>query len=133
MISPKTAGRRNRFLTVFQMTSANTKPLPLSFQETSQSYIVTIADRVVCMSPDADLINEPFTLRAPDSLNYHFILTGMSPGFWNVKNSNGGVNFNFKVIPGKNTLYFHGKGDEYIVTPGRSYDGADLNKTELYH
>ena len=27
-------------------------------------------------------------------------------------------------------LYFHGKGDEYIVTPGRSYDGV-VNKAEL--
>lgn len=133
MISPKTADKRNRFLTVFQMTLENTKPLPITFHETRQRYAITLADRVVCMSSGANLINEPFTVHAPASLNYHFILTGMSPGFWNVHNRTGEVNFNFKVIPGKNTLYFHGKGDEYIVTPGRSYDGVDLNKTGVYH
>jgi heparin/heparan-sulfate lyase len=126
MISPKTPDKRNRFLTVFQMTSEHTKPLPVTFYETSQSYVVTLADRVVSMSSSVNLINEPFTLHASDSLSYQFVLTGMKPGFWNVKSSDGEVNFNFKVIPGKNTLYFHGKGDEYMVTPGRSYDGVDL-------
>lgn len=126
MISPKTSDKRNRFLTVFQMTSEHTKPLPVTFYETNQCYVLTLADRVVSMSSGVNLVDEPFMLHTPGNLTYQFVLTGMKPGFWNIKNSSGEVNFNFKVISGRNTLYFHGGGGEYSVVPGRSYDGVDF-------
>ena len=126
MISPKKANKRDRFLTVFQMTAADTKPLPLDFKEMGECYQVTVADRVVVMSSSSDLIQNSFTVDVPVGSAYQVVLTGLKPGFWNVKRIGQKDDFNFNVIPGKNTMSFQGTAGKYIVSWGRSYEGTDL-------
>lgn len=119
MISPKEANKRDRFLTIFQMTADSAKPLPVSFYETSESYVITLADRVVSMSAGTGLVHSEFTLKVPVDKEYEVVLTGLEPGFWQVKG--GDVDFNTKVVAGKNTIFFKVKGGAYVITPGRSY------------
>lgn len=125
MISPNKANIRDRFLTVFQMTSDNAKPLPLDFNETNDRYQVILADRIVSMSSTSDLIRSSFTIDVPNNSAYQVILLGMKPGFWNVKSIDQAVNFNSEVIPGRNTLFFEARGGNYSITPGRSYDATE--------
>lgn len=126
MISPKNANKRDRFLTVFQLTAGDREPLPVAFKETGECYLLTIADRVVCMSAGSDLIHSPFTLEVPAGGPYQVALTGLKPGFWNVRSTEGGVNFNVDVVPGKNTVYFSAGAGQYRVSPGRAYEAPDL-------
>jgi heparin/heparan-sulfate lyase len=122
MISPKKANTRDRFLTVFQMTAADAKPLPVDFKETDGRYQIIVADRVVSMGTGSDLIGTAFAVDVPDDIEYEVVLMGMKPGFWNVKRADGLLNLNLNVDEGKNTIYFKGRGGKYSITPGRSYE-----------
>ncbi|WP_316813378.1 hypothetical protein [Pedobacter heparinus] len=125
MISPKNAGNRDRFLTVFQMTSGNTAPLPVKYYETAESYVVTLSDRMVSMSNTSALIDKGFSLKVPNDKKYQVVLAGMKPGKWNIKSRNGNVNYNASVLTGKNTIFFRAGGGEFVITPG-SQSGAVL-------
>ncbi|HEY0770442.1 MAG TPA: hypothetical protein VGD31_08900, partial [Sphingobacteriaceae bacterium] len=125
MISPKKAAAHDRFLTVFQMTSGNSTPLPLSFNEINGRYQIILADRIVSMSSGTGLIQSSFTIDVPTDSVYQVSLMGMKPGFWNVKSSDQAVNFNRDVVPGKNTLFFEARGGKYTITPGRSYEASE--------
>lgn len=126
MISPKKDAKRDKFLTVFQMTAGDAKPLPLDFKALEGRYQIVLADRVVSMSSGSDLLQSAFTLDIPGSGMYEIVLMGMKPGFWNVKRVDGQVNFNYSVVPGKDTISFKAGSGKYIVTPGRAYDASDL-------
>lgn len=121
MISPKSANKRDRFLTVFQMTADGVAPLPVSYYETGESYIITLADRIVGMSASTGLVRTGFNLKVPADKEYQVVLTGMEPGFWHIEG--GEINRNVKVIAGKHTLFFKARGGTYHITPGRAYEG----------
>ena len=118
MISPKTAKNEDRFLTVFQFTAGDTKPLPVSYYETPVSYVVLLSDRVVSMSNSNDLIEKSFTVNITAKGKYQVVLTGMKSGNWNVKSKDGKTKFNANVTEGKNTIFFQAGNGEYIITPG---------------
>jgi heparin/heparan-sulfate lyase len=132
MISPKNTGTRDRFLTVFQMTSDDTKPLPVSFYETSQSYVITISDRMVSLSNTTAFIDKGFTLKVPNDKKYQVALVGMKPGQWNIKGRRGKVNYNADVKSGKNTIFFLADGGEFVITPGRQRGAVVLPVNENY-
>jgi heparin/heparan-sulfate lyase len=119
LVTPKIASSRDRFLTVFQMTDGDTKPLPVTHYETEQGYVVVLADRVVGMSSSADLIGKAFTLKIPAGKQYQVVLAGMKPGYWNIKARKGRMHFNVNVEAGKNTLFFQARGGLYEVSPGQ--------------
>lgn len=118
LFSSATPAARNRFLTVFQVTAGDTKPLPVQHYETPVSYVIILADRVVSMSNSAGLISKSFNLKVPESGNYQVVLTGMKAGKWIVKSANGKVNLKAEVADGKNTIFFKGVGGQYTITPG---------------
>lgn len=130
MISPKNAASRDRFLTVFQMTSGDTKPLPVTYLETTESYVVKLADRLVSMSNTADLIDGSFTLIVPGDKKYQIVLAGMKPGDWNIRSRSGKVNYNASVVAGRNTIFFRAEGGEFVITPGRKSGAVMLNTHE---
>lgn len=132
MISPKHATTRNRFLTVFQMTAGDTKPLPVQHYETPESYVVILADRVVSMSRNSELIGRSFTLKVPESGKYQVVLAGMKPGYWNVKSGNGKTKFNVNVTDGINTIFFQAGSGEYVVSPGKANGIMELKVDENY-
>lgn len=114
--------KHNRFLTVFQMTADNTKPMPVDFKEENGQYIICCQDRVVCLSSGYQQIQNPFTLKVDQSSESQILITDLKPGFWNVQSENGAININFKVKTGKNTIFFRGGKGRYLITPGRSYE-----------
>lgn len=126
LISPKKAMKQNKFLTVFQMAEGDAKPLPVNFKESEGRYQFVIADRVVSMSAGSDLLQSAFTMEVAGNGSFEFALLGMKPGFWNVRQVGGKLNFNCDVVPGKNTISFKADGGKYIVTPGRVYEAVDL-------
>jgi heparin/heparan-sulfate lyase len=130
MISPKTENNRDRFLTVFQITAGNTKPLPLSHYETQVSYVVIIADRVVSMSKSNDLIDKSFTLKIPEDGKYQVVLAGMKSGDWNIKSKDGKIKLNAGIKAGKNSIFFLAGRGEYIISPGQLSNDKVLTMDE---
>lgn len=125
MISPKNKEKQQRFLTVFQMLSDTTKPLPVRFSESDGRYQLTFADRVVSMNAASDLTASAFKLAVPADTSYQVVLTGLKSGFWYV-GSTDGTTVNYDVKPGENTLYFISKGGEFEIRPGRSNQARDV-------
>jgi len=132
MISPKNAGNRDRFLTVFQITAGDTRSLPVTHYETTESYVVILADRVVSMSSSSDFISRSFTLKVPAKGNYQVVLAGMKAGYWNVKSRNGKVHFNANVAAGKNTIFFRAGGGEYVISPSKQSGAGELELDESF-
>lgn len=119
MVSPSKANSRDHFLTIFQVTDGDTKPLPVKHYETEVSYVVLLADRVVSMSNSASFIEKSFTLEIPTDGEYQVVLAGMQAGDWNVKSQKGKVKFNTSVSEGKNTIFFKAGKGKYVISPGR--------------
>ncbi|PSL33664.1 hypothetical protein [Dyadobacter jiangsuensis] len=126
MVSPKGKNKQDRFLTVFQILSDNTQPLPVQFSESDGRYLLTFADRVVSMNASSDFAASAFKVSAPNDTTYQLILTGLQPGFWSVKAKNGAAPTNYDVKPGENTLYFTSAGGHFEVTPGRTRETQDV-------
>lgn len=117
MISPKAANQRDRFLTVFQMAAGDTQPLEVDFQETDESYVVSLADRVVSMNKNSQPIHKSFTIQVPDGGKRQVLLAGLKPGTWSVQSEDGKVDFEAEVSAGQNTLFFEADGGNFVVTP----------------
>ncbi|MEZ6076910.1 MAG: hypothetical protein R3C56_14960 [Pirellulaceae bacterium] len=116
MISPQQTNQQDRFLTVFQMTAGDTKPLEVEFAETEASFVVSLADRVVSMNKNTELIEAPFAIRVPDGPERQILLTGLAPGNWTVRSGDGKPHFTGLVAAGRNTLFFHADGQELVVS-----------------
>jgi heparin/heparan-sulfate lyase len=125
-ISPKNKELHHRFLTVFQMTSDDTKPLPVKLQENDDKYILYFSDRIVCMSSGSQLIQFPFSMTVPNDFEHQILLTDLKPGFWNICSSDKKVNLNFKIESGKNTCFFRASKGLYFISPGRSYNNRRI-------
>lgn len=117
MISPKAPARRDRFLTVFQLTDGDTQPLPVKYDETPVSYVVVLADRVVSMSNSRELISKGFSIEVPGDAEYQVVLTGMAPGKWRIKDAKGKVNLNATADAGRNTIFFKARNGKYTISP----------------
>lgn len=117
MFSPKYANSKDRFLTVFQVVDGNNMPLPVTYEETRNSYVIHVADRIVCMSNSSNLIDQSFIIHVPEKGNHQVILAGMKAGDWNIRDQQGTASKNVKVSQGKNTVYFEGKPGSYLIRP----------------
>jgi heparin/heparan-sulfate lyase len=122
VVYPKESKRNSRFLTVLQMAADNTEPLPVIFKEEDNKYIISLQDRIVCMSAGYEQIQSPFTLTVNQDTEFQVLLADIKPGFWNVCDKEKNVELNFKVEPGKNTIFFKGGKGKYFITPGRQYE-----------
>lgn len=121
VVYPKENERNNRFLTVLQMAADNTEPLPVGFREEDNRYIISLQDRIVCMSADYKQIQKPFTLIVNQDAEFQILIADLKPGFWHVCDKEKNTELNFKVQPGKNTIFFKGRKGEYYIAPGRKY------------
>ena len=117
MISPHPSNVNDRFLTVLQVTADETPPLPVKHFETEVSHVIILADRVVSMNKNNDLIDREFMLNIPAKGNYQVVLAGMKAGDWKITGSQPKVKFNFNVEEGKHTVFFHASKGKYTVTP----------------
>lgn len=125
VVYPRENKRNNRFLTVLQMAAGDTGPLPVYFKEEDNKYIILLQDRMVCMSAGYEQIQEPFALIVNQDMEFQILLTDLKSGFWNVCGEDKNICLNFRVEPGKNTIFFKAGKGKYFITPGRQYE---LNK-----
>lgn len=124
MISPREKTRRNKFLTLFQMTTDTIQRLPVYFKEHNAYYEIRIADVVQVLSAGKDLITDSITLDIPRSeTGYALVATGLNTGFWHIRREGSVTCTNFYVRPEKNTLQIRLTEGRYRLIPGRSYDG----------
>ena len=117
VVSPARAAARDRFLTVMQVAAGETRPLPVTWYETSVSYVVNIADRVVSMSNSEALIAGKFTLKVAGPGKKQVMLTALKAGKWSVSGGSPRVSIQSTVAEGKNTLYFEAVKGDYVITP----------------
>ncbi len=125
MISPKENATRNKFLTVFQMTTDTSKLLPVYFKDRGSCYEIRISDIIQITSAQECLLKDSVMLEIPENVSgYKLVATGLTPGFWHIRQKDGPVNENLYVQSGKNTLQIQLKKGNYCLAPGRSYDGS---------
>lgn len=122
VVYPMENKKNNRFLTVLQMAADDTEPLHVDFSEEDNRYIITLRDRIVCMSADYRQIQKPFTLIVNQDVEFQILIADLNPGFWHVCDTGKNIDLNFKVEPGKNTIFFKGGKGEYYIAPGRKYE-----------
>lgn len=121
VVYPKKNEKHSRFLTIFQMAADGTEPLPIDFYESDNKYIISLQDRIVCMSSGYEQIQEAFTVNIDKDLEYQVLIADLRSGFWNVRCNENQIDLNFNIKAGKNTLFFKGGKGKYIIAPGRSY------------
>jgi len=118
---PKKKQNHNRFLTVFQMAADGTEPLPIDFREIENKYIISLQDRIMCMSAGYEQIQDSFTINIDKASDFKILISDLKPGFWNIRNTENNTETNYIVETGKNTIFFKGSKGKYIIAPGRSY------------
>ncbi|MGI5817302.1 MAG: discoidin domain-containing protein [Armatimonadota bacterium] len=117
MFSPETAQASDLFLTVMAMSDENAPELPVALEETRTTFALTLADRVVVLSKDGRLIEEPFNVRVPEGGEYQLLLAGLAPGDWSIQSEDNTVEFNVRVEPEENTAFFVVPGGDFTVRP----------------
>lgn len=121
MVSPKTAQQQDRFLTVFQMARDNAAPLPVSYYEAAQRYVITIGNRIVVMAAGSGFIDTAFDLVIPGDQPYEVVMTGLAPGLWNIQDRDGKTVSTANIAAEKNAWSFHVKAGTYKISAGRPY------------
>ncbi|TDO05540.1 hypothetical protein [Sunxiuqinia elliptica] len=119
LISPTKKSRHNKFLTIFQMTSEDAKPLPVRHYEKEGEYFIYMADYVICMSSTTGKNQDSFSLSISGNNKWKVLLTDLSPGEWTVSSSDKKVEFNRKVSANQNTIFFEASPGEYQICPVR--------------
>ncbi len=117
MFSPETAQASDVFLTVMPMSDENAPELPVELDETGTTFAITLADRVVVLSKNGRLMEEPFDVSVPTGGEYQLLLTGLTPGDWSIQSEDNTVEFNVRVEPEENTAFFVVPGGEFTVRP----------------
>jgi heparin/heparan-sulfate lyase len=117
LFSPKAARATDVFLAVMPMSDEASPEPPVSLAETPTTFALTLADRVVVLSKNGKLLDGPFAVRVPPNGKYQLLLTGLAPGDWSIRSEDGGVRFNARVEPERNTAFFVVPGGDLIVRP----------------
>lgn len=118
LISPATANKHDRFLTVFQMTKEDAQPLPVRFYEKDRRYVISLADYIICMSSDGNLNQTVFSFSIAGKNESHVLLTDMKPGVWTVRSSDNRIVFRTNVSANQNTVFFDARPGDYQISPG---------------
>ncbi|MFW5867929.1 MAG: discoidin domain-containing protein [Armatimonadota bacterium] len=126
MFSPETPQASDVFLTVMPMSDENAPELPVELDETGTTFALTLADRVVVLSKDGRLMEEPFEVSVPEDGEYQLLLTGLTPGDWSIRSEDNAVEFNARVEPEENTAFFVVPGGEFTVRPEARPDAEEF-------
>lgn len=118
MVSPSGENKRDRFLTIFQMTKEDAKPLPVKFYEEDTRYIISLADYVVCMNSGSELNKTSFSISIPGNHESQVLLLDMNPGLWIVNSSDKKIEFTTTVSTSRNTIFFKAPPGNYTIHAG---------------
>ena len=115
LVSPKQSQTHDRFLAVLQACDA--EPLPLQHTESDRVVHVQIADRVVVLAKDAELLSTPLEIDVPaGGPAIQVLCAGLAPGSWRIT-SPGATDRDVSVEPGENVLFFTSSGGRCRVSP----------------
>ena len=124
MVSPKAPHAHDRFLAVLQACDA--EPLPVEQEESAVAVTVRIADRIVVLAKDTELVNAPFEVTVPDSgPTTQVLCAGLAAGAWRIA-APGAAEREVVVEAGKNTLFLAVPGGRYRISPQPGTGAAHL-------
>lgn len=108
--------RKQQFLNLVQVTEGEEKPLEWKCEKGEGIYTVTISDRIVCLSENAESVSAPFAFEVSGNFSeYKVSLNDLLPGNWEVTNQENGESRNFKVSDRNNSIYFKAIPGKYKV------------------
>lgn len=119
MFSPVNLQSKDTFLTVLTMADSEETTLPVDVQETEKLFVLSLANRMVVLSKSGELMKDGFAVEAPKDGDNHVVLTGLTPGTWNVISRSGTVQQSVQVGAKKNTAFVMLPKGKYIVEPQR--------------
>lgn len=119
-LSPKSAATNDTFLNAMYVTDydRNLPELPM-IQETQGSFVgVTVKDRMVMFSKDAEFVDNRFTLTVRNNGfdTVSCMIGDVANGVWNIASSDGSVSINVESKEGENVLYFKAAPGSYVIT-----------------
>lgn len=118
MVSPKQPQARDRFLAVLQ--ACDKEPLPVQHGESDRVVHVRIADRMVVLAKDAELLNTPFQMEIPQGGQpIQVLCAGLAAGQWRIA-APGVAARDAAVEAGKNVLFFTTSGGRCRMSPAAS-------------
>lgn len=118
-VSPATSNKEDIFLNAMYVTDAdgNAVELPMHREDTDIFVGVTVKDRSVYFSKNAELISKPFSIDIRDNGfdKVMCLVTDIAEGKWKI--SGNGESFVLQSNNRENTLMFTGKPGKYTITP----------------
>jgi heparin/heparan-sulfate lyase len=116
LFSPVKEQKHDTFLTLIQTYADGSHPLPYELVESDQYYTLIIADRVVCMTRNGELLHQPLKITVPTkNVDYKVTLTALHEGRWLIESAQKADSI--ECVKGDNTISFNSKGGKYRITP----------------
>lgn len=103
-----------QFLNLIQITTGNEPPLPYSCSEKDGWFLITIADRLVCIRKDNDEFDGDISFPSQGN-NLKVLVTGLKPGTWTLTGADG-RSFDHKVKERDNSLSFSCNGSDWNLS-----------------
>jgi len=117
VFSPKAAATKDTFLTVMSMAEPGALALPVNVSETSDTYQLALAGRMVVLSKTGRFLKEPIEVIVSAPGNSQLLVTGLQPGEWLLRSHDKKVQFPAKVEARKNTATFTVPPERYTLSP----------------
>lgn len=118
MVSPVKSSKEDNYLSFFQLSDDNIKPLKVNHREYKHHNEISFSNYVVCINKEINFLQEEISLRTPKNAgSSKIIIAGVKEGKWNIRRKDGRINFDVEVLPNKNTIYFQSNEGEYVISP----------------
>lgn len=119
MFSPLQARETDTFLTVLTMADSAQTRLPVDVAETSDTFVLSMADRVVVLSRTGQLMDSGIPFEVKGDGDKQVLIAGLKPGKWSIKNSDGVTLKSVEVQADQNTAFAVLAKGQYAVAPER--------------
>lgn len=118
MVSPVKESKEDHFFSLFQVSDGAVSPMKVEYREQENYHEVCFLNHIVRVNKTVHLMNDDFHLEVPHhGTTSKVVITGVKEGKWNIKRSDGKINFDVDVLPSKNTIYFQTGGGDYLISP----------------
>ncbi len=117
MFSPLKPQKTDVFLTVMTMSEEEQTTLPVDLTETPETFIVSLADRVVVLSKTGELLKNTIKVETHVDGESQLLLTGLKPGVWTIRSQDSKIQYEARVVEKKNTAHFRLPKGQYVIAP----------------
>lgn len=118
MFTPVQSREADTFLSVLTMADSQQTSMPVDVAETSETFVLSVADRVVVLSKTGKLMADRFRVEIRSDGDKQLLLTGLQPGNWSIKGDDGKIQQELQVQQDKNAGFIVVPKGQYTVDPG---------------